>query len=244
MANPARKPGSDAPAPATALRCAVDEVLDAFASAPVKTKVIARALALGGYNSVPADPATLEQFIAGPLPEAVEAILGPMTSGLMLEQLRPLVSRALGRSPGPAVSGVRSAHRATTMSALRLPPIQLPETRPTIRIESSSVRVVAVSPDAEARLRLAAVLVPGALAVANLDALWDALEALGDERTLVIVDLRLTGVTQALLEKLGRRGPLVLWGGHEDIPGAVPCAARETPEQVAELAMRLLDADS
>lgn len=243
MAQTARKSGSAAPASTTAraLERTVDEVLDAFASAPVRTKVIERALALGGYVSFPTDPAAFQQFMVGPLQKAIEMLLGPMTSGLVLEQLKPLAARALAR-PGPAASGVlRSpAHQATTISTLKVPLIPL-EMRPTVRIESSRVQVVAVSPDAEARLRLAAFLVPGALAVANLDALWDALEALGDERTVVIVDLRLGRPPRAQLEKLAHRGPLVLWGGREDIPGAVPCTVNDTPERVAELAMRLID---
>lgn len=245
MANTVKNHGGDGSASDTAqaLMRAVHEVLDAFASAPVRTKVIERALALGGHTSFPTDPPAVERFMVGPLPEAIETILGPTTSGLVLEQLRPLVSRALARSQSPAVSGVLRSpvHRATTISALKVPLIQPPEVRPTVRIESSRVHAVAVSPDAEARLRLVAVLGPGALAVANLDALWDALEVLGGERTVVVIDQRLTRTPRAQLEELGARGPLVLWGGREDIPGAVPCSARETPEQVAALATRLLD---
>lgn len=245
MAQVGRNSANSASATAQALTHAIDEVLSAFASVPVRARVIERALALGGQRSLPTDPAALEQFVTGPLREAIEGILGPTTSGLVLEQLEPLVSRARVR-PSPAVSGVvRSPARgATTVAAMKRSPPQAPEMRPTLRVDPSRVRAVAMSPDAEARLRLAAALGPGALVVATLDALWDALRAVGGERTVVIVDLRLTRTASRQLEQLRDRGPLVLWGGRERLSGAVPCAVRETPEQVAALVTRLLDDSS
>lgn len=183
--------------------------------------------------------------MADPAPKYGDDI--PASTRPGLRRARPaeaLARRALAGDPGPALSSVLRSppHPATTPGVVKIPPLRLPEMRPVATIEPSRVRAVAASPDAEARLRLAAFLVPGALAVANLGALWDALEALGDERTVVVVDLRTTRATRAQLEELDRRGPLVLWGGSEDLPGAVPCAAHETPEQVAALVMRLLDA--
>lgn len=242
MATRARNPADTANSTGQALRAAVHEVLGAFASATVRAKVLERALWLAGYSTLPTSPAAFEKFMVGPLAEAIDSILGPSTSRLVLSELTPLVRRALA-PPSSTTSGVRAraSERTTTISALRAPRSLAPEARPTVRVEGFRARAIAVSPDAEARLRLTAALGPGALSVATLDALDDALDALGDETTVIIIDLRMGRVSAGRLAALrdgGRR--LVLWGGRDDVQGAAHCAAREAPEQVAALVAELV----
>jgi hypothetical protein len=216
--------------------------------APQVVEGLLEALEIESGAPIPPSGEPLEKFLHGPLAQALERTIGPVSTAFVMRELRVLLQEIL-----PTRDGGATGERHSRVSEVRLRPNEDTMTGqlPPATIKATPV-VMVVSRDGWLIGRMTREL-DGVAAVCPVRDAWSLVQALDTPASrppLVLYDCRKPELADlAVSAQAATRGPLVLWGtdSERDLPvhdrehtQIVTCSRVASPADLSALSRVIL----